>query len=115
VKTSFSIGLSLGLKYFFSEESFAKLSYDAQFDIADKSRPRHGLTLSVGMQIPVWMRAVRHDTGDTADIEEIGDIVDIDEAKDSGDIDEAMEDGGIKDAEGGDHSERGHDQDVEQD
>lgn len=114
-KTSFSIGLSLGLKYFFSEESFAKLSYDAQFDIADKSRPRHGLTLSVGMQIPVWMRAVRHDTGDTADIEEIGDIVDIDEAKDSGDIDEAMEDGGIKDAEGGDHSERGHDQDVEQD
>ncbi|MBQ9244064.1 MAG: PEGA domain-containing protein [Proteobacteria bacterium] len=72
-KTSFSIGLSLGLKYFFSEESFAQLAYDIQFDTSDKSRPRHGLTLSVGMQIPVWMRSTTY-SSDTAEENIISDI-----------------------------------------
>lgn len=72
-KTSFSIGLSLGLKYFFSEESFAQLSYDAQFDTSDKSRPRHGLTLSVGMQIPVWMRSFKN-SSDVAEPDALSDL-----------------------------------------
>ncbi|MBQ8035634.1 MAG: hypothetical protein IJ268_01450, partial [Proteobacteria bacterium] len=38
-----------------------------------KSRPRHGLTLSVGMQIPVWMRSTTY-SSDTAEENIISDI-----------------------------------------
>lgn len=53
---AFSLDFSLGLKYFFSEESFAMLAYDLQYDVVDKSKARHGFTLGVGLQFPIWMR-----------------------------------------------------------
>lgn len=56
-RVAFSIQFNLGLKYFFSEETFAMLSYDLQADVTAASLPRHGLTIGVGMQIPAWMRS----------------------------------------------------------
>lgn len=56
-QTTFSLVFSLGLKYFFSEESFAMFTYDLQYDAYSKSIPRHGLTLAIGLQFPVWMRS----------------------------------------------------------
>ncbi len=55
-QTTFSLDFSLGLKYFFSEESFAMLTYDLQYDAFSNSIPRHGMTLAMGLQFPVWMR-----------------------------------------------------------
>lgn len=57
-RTSFSANFDLALKCFFSEESFAMLSYGLQVDV-ETSRDtslRHGLTIAVGLQIPLLMR-----------------------------------------------------------
>lgn len=56
-QTAFSIDFSVGLKYFMSEESFVMLDYDLQYDAVSRSKPRNGLTVALGMQIPLWMRS----------------------------------------------------------
>jgi hypothetical protein len=58
-RTAFSLNLNVGLKYFFSEESFAFVSYDFQKDIeksGGKSTGRHGMTVGIGYQLPILMR-----------------------------------------------------------
>ena len=58
-RTAFSLNLNLGIKYFFSEESFAFASYDFQKDIeksGGKSTGRHGMTIGIGYQLPILMR-----------------------------------------------------------
>ncbi len=54
---AFSIDFSVGLKYYFTEESFAMLAYDLQFDTVKNASPRHGLTIALGFQLPFWMRS----------------------------------------------------------
>ncbi len=55
-ENAFSIDFSLGAKYFFSEEFFAHLSYDLQYDAVTDGKVRNGFTLGVGINFPVWMR-----------------------------------------------------------
>ena len=57
-RTQFSANFDFALKYFFSEESFAMVSYGFQID-AEKHNSatfRHGMTFAVGLQIPLLMR-----------------------------------------------------------
>lgn len=59
-RTALSLNFDVAMKYFFTEETFAMISYGLQNDFekrsARQSSPRHGLTLAVGMQIPMAMR-----------------------------------------------------------
>jgi len=59
-RTAFSVNADLGLKYYMSEESFLMVSYGVQYDVEPKSyhasSVRHGLTLALGVQIPLFMR-----------------------------------------------------------
>lgn len=55
---AFSINFNVSLKYYLSEESYLSLGYELQYDVLDGESARHGLSLAVGLQFPVWMRAV---------------------------------------------------------
>ncbi len=57
-RTQFSANFDLGLKYFFTEETFAMLSYGLQIDSdgRDDTTLRHGMTIAFGIQIPMAMR-----------------------------------------------------------
>jgi len=57
-RTAFSANFDFALKYFFSEESFAMLSYGFQIDAEqhNEASVRHGMTIAFGMQIPMAMR-----------------------------------------------------------
>ena len=58
-RIAFSLNFDVGLKYFFSEESFVFASYDFQKDIeksGGKSSGRHGMTIGFGYQLPILMR-----------------------------------------------------------
>ncbi len=57
-RTAFSANFDFALKYFFSEETFAMLSYGFQIDAEGHNDAtfRHGMTIAFGMQIPLAMR-----------------------------------------------------------
>ena len=87
-RLAFSLNLDLGLKYFFSEESFIYASYDFQKDFekgGGKSSGRHGMTIGFGYQLPIFMR---QNTGTTdvqaEELEE--DIVNTDVQNQTGDF-----------------------------
>ena len=74
-ENAFSINFSVGVKYFFSEEFFAHLSYDLQYDAVDDGYVRNGFTFGFGIQIPVWMR--------TDDVPEVDETISNDDVTNS--------------------------------
>lgn len=65
-ENAFSIDFSVGAKYFLSEEFFAHISYDLQYDAVTQGHIRHGFTLGAGIQFPLWMRMDESSDSDEA-------------------------------------------------
>lgn len=98
-RTQFSANFDFALKYFFSEESFAMLSYGFQIDAEKHNEAtfRHGMTFAVGLQIPLLMRDKKQEQS----LEEgimLDDNAPIGQGEDNAQAARVVEDGSIVEA-----------------